>query len=226
MVEGLVEAVTSEAVEQVIARICEADSHYADPGKYLGYGTAGYRAKATLLPRCFFRVGLVVAMRARCTGRMGVMVTASHNHHADNGVKIVERDGSMLIGPWESFSELIVNSKDLAKTLRQVQTATIPDLVDDIDGLFGVRPINKSGLTPMQHVIIGYDTRGSCAELVAAIKQGLDCFGVNHFDEGLLTTPQLHFKVAEDRDSATAFAHKFLDFMNLCGRDQKANYES
>lgn len=70
----------ASSIEQAIARICEADKQYPDPGKRLGYGTAGYRAKASLLNRCFFRVGLVVAMRARSVGgRCGVMVTASHN---------------------------------------------------------------------------------------------------------------------------------------------------
>jgi len=67
---------------------------------------------------------LVVAMRARSVGqRCGIMVTASHNHHADNGVKIVEPDGSMLNSEWEPFSELIVNSHDLRATLLEVQHA-------------------------------------------------------------------------------------------------------
>ena len=155
MVEGRI----SDAVEQVIANICRADARYPDPGKFLGYGTAGYRAKASLLNRCFFRVGLVVAMRSRCAGRCGVMVTASHNHHADNGVKIVESDGSMLVGPWESFSELIVNSADLAETLRSVPASGVVDMVDDVDGLFGVtRTLEESRLV---EVIMAMDTRGS-----------------------------------------------------------------
>ena len=51
------------------------------------------------------------------------MITASHNHHEDNGVKIVEPDGSMLVQDWEGFSELIVNSKDLRKTLVSAPSA-------------------------------------------------------------------------------------------------------
>ena len=45
------------------------------------------------------------------------MITASHNHHADNGVKIVEPDGSMLIPEWEGLSELIVNARDIREKL-------------------------------------------------------------------------------------------------------------
>ena len=58
-----------------------------------------------MLTRASFRVGLVVGMRARGVGKCGVMVTASHNQHEDNGVKIVEPDGSMLVLDWEAFSE-------------------------------------------------------------------------------------------------------------------------
>ena len=104
-------------VVDVIEKICELDNQYPDPEKHLGYGTAGYRAKADLLPRAFFRVGVVIGMRARCVGRVGVMITASHNQHQDNGIKIVEPDGSMLVQDWEGFSEIIVNSKDLKETL-------------------------------------------------------------------------------------------------------------
>lgn len=63
-------------------------------------------------------MGLVVGMRAKqVASTMGVMVTASHNHHEDNGVKIIEPDGSMLVPDWEKIAELIVNSTDLKDTL-------------------------------------------------------------------------------------------------------------
>jgi len=118
---------------EVISRVCEADRQYRDPGRNLSYGTAGYRTKGDLLSRCCFRVGLVVAFRARSVGRCGAMITASHNHHADNGVKIVEPDGSMLVHDWEVFSEMIVNSKDLAKTLQEIGNVQISDKLADIN---------------------------------------------------------------------------------------------
>ena len=65
-------------------------------------------------------------------------------------------------------------------------------------------------------VYIAMDTRGSSPELVAAVKHGLDCLGVNHRDFGLLTTPQLHYQVAASADSATDFTNSFREFMNLC----------
>lgn len=36
---------------------------------------------------------------------MGVMVTASHNPARDNGMKLVDPDGGMLDGRWESAVE-------------------------------------------------------------------------------------------------------------------------
>jgi phosphoacetylglucosamine mutase len=70
------------------------------------------------MERAAFRVGLVVARRAKIVGNMGVMVTASHNHHEDNGVKIIEPDGSMLVQDWELIAEMLINSKDLETSLK------------------------------------------------------------------------------------------------------------
>lgn len=64
--------------------------------KKFGYGTAGFRTLGSDLERVCFRVGLLVGLRAKMTTLCGVMITASHNHKDDNGVKIVEQDGSML----------------------------------------------------------------------------------------------------------------------------------
>lgn len=107
-------------IERLIEEVGKIDDTYEAPGKHLGYGTAGFRANASLLSRASFRVGLVVAMRAKGVGRIGVMMTASHNHHVDNGVKIVEPDGSMLVPDWEMFSEIVVNSADIRETLKQL----------------------------------------------------------------------------------------------------------
>ena len=122
----MVEAIKS--IESVIQQILARDSQFEDPGKRLGYGTAGFRANAKFLPRAFFRVGLLVAMRAKSVGRVGVMITASHNHHADNGIKIIEPDGSMLVQDWEAFSEMIVNADDLGSVLQQINVNAFRDL--------------------------------------------------------------------------------------------------
>lgn len=56
-------------------------------------------------------------MRAKLTGVCGVMITASHNGPQDNGVKIVEKDGSMLSQEWEEWAEILINSQDIKWSL-------------------------------------------------------------------------------------------------------------
>ena len=46
------------------------------------------------------------------------MITASHNPMQDNGVKIIDKDGSMVQMSWESIFVDIVNSTDLKKDLQ------------------------------------------------------------------------------------------------------------
>lgn len=49
------------------------------------------------MERLFYRVGLATAIRAKQMGTCGIMITASHNGYEDNGLKIIEPDGGMLV---------------------------------------------------------------------------------------------------------------------------------
>ena len=53
------------------------------------------------------------------------MITASHNPHQDNGVKIVEPDGSMLVARWEQLAELIVNHENIGEIIKELGQSTI-----------------------------------------------------------------------------------------------------
>lgn len=64
--------------------------------KKFSYGTAGFRTLGSQLERVCFRVGILVACRAKMKYLTGVMITGSHNKKDDNGVKIVESDGGMM----------------------------------------------------------------------------------------------------------------------------------
>ena len=126
--------------EQTLEIIKELEKGFSDPGKTLGYGTAGFRDKASVLERAFFRVGLVVAIRAKQVGTCGVMITASHNGHEDNGVKIIEPDGSMLIQRWEGLAELIVNHSNIVELMSTLGASTIKQYTLGVD-LFSNQPV-------------------------------------------------------------------------------------
>jgi len=50
------------------------------------------------------------------------MITASHNPKNDNGLKIIERDGSVLNMDWESISEEIVNAPCIKEKLLELDS--------------------------------------------------------------------------------------------------------
>ena len=84
------------------ASITSAASSVPSASVRLSYGTAGFRAHASLLDAVFLRMGLLAAARSAQTGAViGVVVTASHNPIEDNGVKMIDADGGMLARSWE-----------------------------------------------------------------------------------------------------------------------------
>jgi phosphoacetylglucosamine mutase len=172
----------------------------------LGYGTAGFRAKATLLDAVFIRVGLLAALRAWHTGRViGVMVTASHNPVQDNGVKIVDPDGGMLVRRWEKYA------CDLAG-------AAPSDVVSIVEAIVHEERIDlasaRSSGTPCA-VYIAKDTRPSSEPLAARVRAGAEALAAAVTDHGLLTTPQLHFIVRATNagDSSRASVAGYISTM-------------
>jgi phosphoacetylglucosamine mutase len=159
------------------------------PGR-LSYGTAGFRANADETPLDFvmFRVGCIIGLRSRVLGgaACGAMVTASHNGPEDNGVKMVEPDGSMLNPDWESIADEAIN----AKSTDQLR-ATLARISLD------------STSSPKGLVIVGFDTRSSSERLVQCLIRG--CAAVNAVVEnyGLVSTPVLHHIVRH----ANGFGH-------------------
>ena len=89
----------------MIKAILQADSTFKVIGKKFSYGTAGFRTLGDTLDRVSFRAGILAGIRAKMRGLAGIMVTASHNPKQDNGLKIIENDGSMLEPSWEKLAE-------------------------------------------------------------------------------------------------------------------------
>ncbi|PKS10651.1 hypothetical protein jhhlp_002406 [Lomentospora prolificans] len=149
-------------------------------GRLYKYGTAGFRMKADLLDGVTFRVGLLSALRSRklSSKAIGVMITASHNPAADNGVKIVDPMGEMLEQDWEAYATQLVNAPSDEK------------LVSEYKKLAEQLRVN---LDAPAKVVYGRDTRPSGHSLVAALVDALDATNTEHTDYKILTTPQLHY---------------------------------
>ena len=153
------------------------------------YGTAGFRTIGSHLPFVLFSVGILAVLRSKKLNgaTVGVMITASHNPHTDNGVKLVEPNGDMLIAEWESYAIQLANAQTPTELL-----AIISDIVQKQD----INDGNKAS------VGIGRDTRPSGVELLEAVKDGILLAGGTFQDFGVLTTPQCHYLVASSNDSS------------------------
>ncbi|OIS99780.1 PREDICTED: phosphoacetylglucosamine mutase [Nicotiana attenuata] len=165
--------------------LLESAARFPPPkGVKLSYGTAGFRADASLLESTVFRVGILAALRSLKTGSViGLMITASHNKVSDNGIKVADPSGGMLTQDWEPFSDAIANAPD-PHSLLQLITEFVKK-----------EEIGFEGRQPAE-VLLGRDTRPSGEALLEAAKQGITSIvGAIGTDMGVVTTPQLHWMV-------------------------------
>ncbi|WFD29204.1 phosphoacetylglucosamine mutase [Malassezia sp. CBS 17886] len=175
-------------------RIAELSARHPKPATALVYGTAGFRTKAELLDSTCFRIGLIGALRSKALGGqyVGLMVTASHNPEADNGVKMVDARGEMLDAAWEPVCTRVANAATPDALL-----AALRDIVDSFHIDLSVAP----------HAVYACDTRPSSPALVQAIADGLSAFPTHTVDGGVLTTPQLHYLVLAHNTAGTPDAY-------------------
>ncbi|XP_042482270.1 phosphoacetylglucosamine mutase [Macadamia integrifolia] len=165
--------------------LLESASRFPRPqGVKLSYGTAGFRAEASILSSAVFRVGILAALRSLKTQSViGLMITASHNQVSDNGVKVADPSGGMLTQEWEPFADAIANAVDAEDLVR---------LITD----FAKKENISFGANQLAQVLLGRDTRPSGEALLEAAKQGVNSMvGSVAIDMGVLTSPQLHWMV-------------------------------
>lgn len=154
--------------------------HPKPPGFVLQYGTAGFRTSAQQLDHIMFRMGLLATLRSKKTkATIGVMVTASHNPEEDNGVKLIDPMGEMLVETWEGYATQLANAEDA-------------DLLTALKDIIAKEEISMS---QEANVFVGRDTRSSSASLSQAVLDGISSLGGLNKDYGLVTTPQLHYMV-------------------------------
>lgn len=135
---------------------------------------------ANTLYEAVLRCGVLAACRSHVLNgkAVGVMVTASHNPPDDNGVKLVEPDGSMLNSEWEPLATEFINASD-----RPAQVLSKMVSIGDV------------ATARKAVVVVGRDSRSSSSTLVDLVAQGVEAIGGRVVHIGLVTTPQLHFAV-------------------------------
>ena len=136
------------------------------------YGTSGFRDHHTKILSISEKIGISMALLS-CYKKtsFGIMITASHNHFNDNGVKIMDSKGNMVTNDVEEFLENFINND-------QDET---PKIENDI-------------LHDSMRIIIGYDSRKSSPEICDKIIQGIRKTNTNFPIQNIeyVTTPQLH----------------------------------
>ncbi|KAJ2162214.1 hypothetical protein GGF46_000831 [Coemansia sp. RSA 552] len=178
-----------------LSKVAEYSAKHPKPaGATFAYGTAGFRTVGETLDSTVFRVGLLAALRSQSKqGQViGVMITASHNHERDNGVKLVDPMGEMLQQSWEPYCS------DIANADGDDQVAAV------LASIAAAEQIDQS-VTP--RVVYARDTRPSGPVLQKALEDGLAALGTDATNYGIVTTPQLHYFVRCLNTAGTAAAY-------------------
>lgn len=162
----------------------------------INYGTSGFRRHHRVIMSLANRIGKAVATLV-CKHRktFGIMITASHNHHEDNGVKIMDENGNMVGKTEEEFLEEFVNGDE-----------------SDTSEEFSIDE------TTVREIQIGYDSRASspliCDTILAGIRSIYKDFPFTITP--YITTPQLHFLLSDKRHTS------YLEYVNRLSK--QVNY--
>ncbi|KAJ9684886.1 hypothetical protein PVL29_017059 [Vitis rotundifolia] len=204
--------------EEQRSLLLKSSSRFPPPqGVKLSYGTAGFRADASILESTVYKVGILAALRSLKTKSViGLMITASHNKVSDNGVKIADPSGGMLTQDWEPFADALANASDPG------------DLVRLIIEFVKKEDIHFEGVCPAE-VLLGR-TQGPVADLSLKLQNSL-IVGAIALDMGVLTTPQLHWMVrARNKSMKTSevdyfeqLSSSFRCLMDLIPKGSKIN---
>ncbi|CAH1453118.1 unnamed protein product [Lactuca virosa] len=188
--------------------LLQSSSRFPPPkGTKLSYGTAGFRADASILQSTVFRIGILAALRSLKTGGavIGLMITASHNKVSDNGIKVADPSGGMLTQDWEPFADSIANAPDPESLVKLITEFAKKENIP-LDGAKAA-------------VLLGRDTRPSGESLVEAANKGIcSVVGAVAIDMGIVTTPELHWMVRARNKGLKATELHYFDQLSTSFR--------
>ena len=151
------------------------------------YGTSGFRDHHKQIVSIANKIGIAMArLVSRSEKSFGIMITASHNHCDDNGVKIMDEHGDMVSNEIEKYLEDYVNKE--IEDFAEIGDPCIYKLRDD-----DVK------------IQIGYDSRNSSPEICDLIVEGIKY--VHHDFPYHITphvsTPQLHYAFSKEHENTS-----------------------
>lgn len=154
------------------------------------YGTSGFRDYYKKIVSISYKIGEILAWFAISNNEdFGVMITASHNHYLDNGLKIINSDGNMINKNYEIILEKYVNNN------------------------FEI-PKNKTFSNAK--IYIGHDTRNSYFEIKNEIVNGIKSISdIKIIDFGIVTTPQHHFLTKYGLENPNFYINKYNCLFNF-----------
>ena len=126
------------------------------------YGTSGFRTHHSTILKIAEKIGLAMAQLVYYKKEsFGIMITASHNHHEDNGVKIMDQYGNMVTEDIENYMEKYINDEFSNDNMPFQPLIKIFN-----EDLYAIKEKNLK-------IYIGYDSRESSPTICELIVKGM-----------------------------------------------------